>query len=202
MGLVELLQSETIDCQQIDAHLEALGHTERVAQTRALPGKLFKPLFDAVAGHRKLAVEDLVPANSARFAVVPFWGINNMPAFRRFQKPLYRTAEGQVGGRNVQTWQALTGPGYFTVTPGKQGEVIFDYVNLPTQAPQGWPRIKSNARGLSNFVFRGLIDIVRAVSEHVVIGEATRDGKPLGQYFILVREDVHRAQEPLERAAN
>jgi hypothetical protein len=66
--------------------------------------------------------------------------------------------------------------------------VIFDYSDLPQQCPARWPTITDNARGVSYFVYRGLTDVMRKVSEHVSVGRAFRFGKPLPNYFVLVRQ--------------
>ena len=73
--------------------------------------------------------------------------------------------------------------------------LVYEYFkyrrNVPEKPPEpaDWPKVRSNAGGLSYFVFRDLNDTLRRVSEHVTIGEAWRNGKNLHQYFILVRRD-------------
>jgi hypothetical protein len=176
------------DTAALAAHLDGMRHEERVAATRTLPRALFAVLFERVAGARSLSLDALVPPGRAPLSAVRHVGTNTMPVFRGFEKPMYRQASGHLAGRNVQTWEAFTGPGYFTVEPFGQGEVLLNYLELPREAPGGWPAIRSNARGLSYFVFRGMKDVVRGVSEHVVIGRAARDGKDMRQYFVLVRE--------------
>ena len=68
-------------------------------------------------------------------------------------------------------------------------EVWIDYTRVPPEAPQGWPAVRSNERGLSRFVYGFMIDTLRRVSEHVTIGSAARKGRDMGSWFILVRED-------------
>ena len=104
---------------------------------------------------------------------------------------MVRLEGGTITGRNVQWASFATGPGYFTVKSCEQEDcsVLFDYVNLATTKPGDWPAVKPNSRGVSFFVFRGLTDHMRRVSEHVTIGKALRNGKDLGQFFMLVRED-------------
>jgi len=131
-----------------------------------------------------------VPDSTPALKPVRHFGTNSLPMFRAFEKPMFRDAGGILGGRNVQTWQAFTGPGYYVVEPPQgSNELVLDYTRLPGAAPDGWPKLKSNEGGLSHFVFRGLRDTMRYVSEHVSIGTAIRDGKPQEQYFILVREN-------------
>ena len=49
--------------------------------------------------------------------------------------------------------------------------------------------MKPNSRGLSRFIYFNMYDYVRRVSPHVVIGAATRLGKPIGQYFVLCKAE-------------
>ena len=54
-----------------------------------------------------------------------------------------------------------------------------------------WPTGKGpNNRGLSILVYKDLHDFCRRVSRDVIIGQATRLGKPMRQYFVLVRGAV------------
>ena len=63
-----------------------------------------------------------------------------------------------------------------------------DYGEVPTAAPEGWPRIQRNELGLSRFVYGFMLDRLRRVSEHVSIGSAARRGRDLGSWFVLCRE--------------
>ena len=42
-------------------------------------------------------------------------------------------------------------------------------------------------RGLPRLVYKDMYDYCRRVTDDVVIGAATRLGKPIGQYFVLAR---------------
>ena len=59
---------------------------------------------------------------------------------------------------------------------------------MPPEWPSSWPEIEANDRGFSRFVYEGMVDYMRRVSHHAFIGAATRNGKELGNYFILCRE--------------
>ncbi len=85
----------------------------------------------------------------------------------------------------------FTGPGYFTVEQDGN-ELLIDYTRVPAQSdvPQGWPKVQPNNRGLSHFVYKNMHDFCRRVSADVVIGQATKLGKPIGQYFVLARGAV------------
>ena len=71
----------------------------------------------------------------------------------------------------------------------KRPEVLVDYCSLPPERPHGWPPIRSNERGLSRLVYGFLLDTLRGVSDHVTIGSAARQGRDLGSWFALCRED-------------
>lgn len=186
--LAELLSQDSRSPQALCTLLDEATHQQRVTWTRSLPRKLLKVLYQTV-GQAPLSGEALVPSQLPKFSVVRHFGTNSMPSNRVFEKLMYRDEQGQVCGRNHQTFSALTGPGYYTAgAVSNSPEWVLDYVTLPTTTPQGWPKVTNNARGISYFVFRGLRDTLRCVSEHVAVGEVARDGKYQGQYFILVRE--------------
>ena len=49
--------------------------------------------------------------------------------------------------------------------------------------------IRSNESGLARFVYGFMVDRLRRVSRDVTIGSAARNGRELGSYFVLSRED-------------
>ena len=167
-----------MDFKSFSQTLDKMTHDERVHATRSLPRADLAVLFAQAEGARHLE-----PGSFWHGDTTHHIGTNNMPMARAFEKPIFRV-QGQLAGRNVQPWAWLTGPGYFTVHRDQDcaGQVIFNYINVPPGAP-------SNARGMSYFVFRGLTDVMRGVSEHVTVGRAFRHGKPLPNYFVLVRRD-------------
>ncbi len=183
--LIEILSASDVDTGELASTLDAMTHSERVSSIRGLPRALLRRLFD-VSTALPVTPETFVPKDVPALTPVRHVGTNNMPLFRAFEKPMYRDEHGRIAGRNVQTWQFITGPGYFTLT--LDGEPALDYVQLPEAAPAGWPRPTSNSRGFSYFVFRGLRDVMRASSQHVTVGRVFRLGKEQHQYFVLVRE--------------
>ena len=50
-----------------------------------------------------------------------------------------------------------------------------------------WPDVRPNDRGLSRFVYGGMVDYLRRVARDVFIGSAHRGGKETGNYFVLSR---------------
>lgn len=195
MDLAEFLGHTNVKCDQLAAHLDSLDHAGRVSAVAALPRAAQARLFAAVAGYRPLTTDTLVPRALAPLTPVHHVGINNMPMARRFEKVMYRQPSGLLAGYNAQPWQAVTGPGYFTVWQAGT-DVVVDYVRLPDVAPPGWPAIRSNARGLSYFVYRGMEDTLRAVSRDVTVGHARRNGRDLPNYFVLVRQDAQARVQP------
>jgi hypothetical protein len=82
----------------------------------------------------------------------------------------------------------LTGPGYFVCHQDGAAPAAIDYRIVPPETPPGWPGVKPNDQGLSRFVYAHMVDYLRRVSAHVVIGRAYRDGKEMPNYFVLCRE--------------
>ena len=95
-------------------------------------------------------------------------------------------------GYNEGVTRPMVGPGYFICRASDHldtGSVVIDYEMLPDQAPEGWPKLQSNERGISRFVYAYMHDYLRSVSDHVTIGRAYRKGKESPNYFTLCRED-------------
>jgi hypothetical protein len=173
----------------VKAHLDALGADERVAQCRTLGKQQQRRLWELAqeGGGLALAPDDLVAPGDG--GMVRWYGRNSLPLFRVFEKHFIRH-DGAVVGLNAEGINWLVGPGYFTCVtdPGRPGEVLIDYTRVPAQAPSGWRPARSNSFGVSFFVYRNMHDYLRRVSDHVVIGAATRLGNPIGQYFVLARK--------------
>jgi hypothetical protein len=143
-----------------------------------------------------VTLEDLVPKAVADLCTVRHYGKNSLPVFTNFEKRFCRPraagsdATAQLYGFNFQTLSSLTGPGYFTAREVEgRAEVAVDYSGVPPECPEGWPPIQSNQRGISRLIFGSLVDTLRGVSDHVTIGSAARNGKDLGNWFILCRQD-------------
>jgi hypothetical protein len=189
--LVELLKRERPDRRAIAAYLDSLSHAERMAEITQLSGpRLQRRLWEAVADAPLVTLADMVPADAAPLREVIFHGKNSLPAFTLFQKRFCRSPRGrdELWGYNHQTLAWLTGPGYFVVHDDRTRGAAIDYREVPPERPASWPEIQPNDRGFSRFVYKGMIDYMRRVSQHVFIGAATRNGKELGNYFILCRE--------------
>ena len=192
-----LLGRPTLDLEEFAAAFESASPAERVRITESIDGKGQAKLWDAAAG-RGVTIAEMVPASLGPLRPVIFHGKNSLPLFTRFQKRFCRAADGrdELWGYNYQPvgWLApLTGPGYFvaydTTGPGAPGGVAVDYTRIPTGKPSTWPEIHDNTYRLSRFIYNGTIDYLRRVSEHLLIGRATRAGKDMPNWFLLCRED-------------
>lgn len=171
-----------LDGMSLDAQIAASKQLSKAAQRRLFISAKQRAL--------PLVVEDIVPANYPAMKHVICHGYNSLPAFRNFEKQLYRASDGVVYGRNHQTMAVVTGPGYFRVDNQSGGGLAFDYKQLPKERPTLWPDIVDNRKGLSSLVYGGLLDTVYRVSKRVLIGDACKDGKPLDSYFVLVVADA------------
>jgi hypothetical protein len=192
----ELLRAESVDCAAVGELFEAASPRERVEITEALDGKAQEKLWHAAAGGR-VTIEEMVPRDLGPLRPVIFHGKNSLPAFTIFQKRFCRPAAGverdELWGYNYQPvkWLApLTGPGYFVAYDSNGlGGVAVDYTRIPTGKPAEWPEIHDNTYRLSRFIYNGTIDYLRRVSQHLLIGRATRAGKEMPNWFLLCRED-------------
>jgi hypothetical protein len=185
--LASLLARADVTQPELEAHLNALSTEARVAECIALNGKQQKRLWEVCAGAPAFTLEDLVPASRGE-EPVHYAGKNSLPMFTLFEKRFARI-DGAVVGYNHQTMSFFTGPGYYTVevSPENPKELLFNYTKVPARGAAGWPPVKSNAAGLSRFVYNNLHDYNRRVSRDVLIGFATRLGKPMDSYYILAR---------------
>jgi hypothetical protein len=192
----ELLRAPQVDRAAIAEVFEAAPPKERVAITEALDGKEQEKLWHAAAGG-PVSIAEMVPREVGPLRPVIFHGKNSLPAFTRFQKrfcrPSASVARDELWGYNHQptTWLApLTGPGYFTAYDADGlGGVAVDYTRIPPAKPADWPEIHDNRYRLSRFIYNGTIDYLRRVSQHLLIGRATRAGKEMPNWFLLCRED-------------
>lgn len=183
-----LLNDPQVKLADLQSHLAALDAESRIRECRAL-NRRQQALLYQVAGEVAVGPDDMVKG-AADGEMVRWYGKNSLPAFRLFEKRFIRH-EGKVVGFNFNpplvTW--FTGPGYYVcrVDEIKPKELLIDYTLIPDTAPVGWPKVEHNMAGFSRFVYGGMYDYCRKVSDTIVIGAATRKGKSIGQYFILCR---------------
>jgi hypothetical protein len=131
-----------------------------------------------------VTVDQLVPPDYSPLREVVYHGKNSLPAFTLFQKrfcrPTPETGSDTLWGYNHTNIAWLVGPGYFLYHPIDGGAPAIDYRFVPPAHPNNWPDVRPNDRGAS--VYRNMVDYLRRVSQHVLIGSATRGGKELGNY--------------------
>jgi len=191
-----LLHAATVDLNATAEEFEAAPPRERVAITESLDRSDQEKLWHAAAG-RPVSIGEMVPRDLGPLRPVIFHGKNSLPAFTHFQKRFCRPAadvdRDELWGYNYQptAWLApLTGPGYFVAYDSSGlGSVAVDYTRIPAGKPAEWPEIHDNSYRLSRFIYNGTIDYLRRVSEHLLIGRATRAGKEMPNWFLLCRED-------------
>jgi len=192
---VSVLLEPAIDLKRLVEVLDGLGHEGRVHTTRGWGRKRQAELFEAAKGHLPIGLDFLVPPSIGPLVEVIHEGKNTLPAFSHFQKRFVKLEgeEAPIGGHNHQALSGLTGPGYFLVDLGTgdhEGELAIDYTRLPKTRPASWPDIRDNNGGFGALVYGGMIDYLRAISTHVSIGRATKQGKAMDAWFTLVRKDV------------
>jgi hypothetical protein len=185
-----------IDALTDIAHgLNASDIAHQVKWTRGLNFKEMESLW-ALSRHTHISSEAFVGEGSD---VVICEGKNGLPILTQFQKRFSRLGD-QIVGYNHNNWlQAwLGGPGHFVVhdSPNVDGEVWINYLLSPRERHPDYPALLSNnvilhPRGLfARWVYGGMVDVIRRVSENVVIGYSIRpDGSPgpnEGMYFMLV----------------
>ena len=193
----ELLRAPRVDRGALGKLFEEAGPGERIEILESIDGRAQAALWKAAAGG-PVTIEEMVPRELGPLVPVVFHGKNSLPAFTRFQKCFCRPSQDgptdQLWGYNYQPtrWLApLTGPGYFVAYDSSSpiGSVAVDYRRIPTERPSSWPELHDNRYRLSRFIFNGMIDYMRRISEHLLIGRATRGEKELANYFLLSRED-------------
>jgi len=193
--LLARVRSGVVKPLELAGFLDALASGDRIRAVRGLGRPEQRRLYEAAAGVAPLRLVDLVPASTPDLVPVRHYGRNTLPLFTLFEKRFARprgedsAAPKRLIGFNFQTMAPVTGPGYFVAHEDpSHREVLIDSREVPTQAPAGWPPIRSNDRGLGRLVYGNMVDTLRRVSEHVTIGSAARGGKDLGSWFILCRE--------------
>jgi hypothetical protein len=173
--------------------LDELGHLGRVDTLRRLGPDQLAALYEAAKGFRPIGLEHFVPADVTPLKTVIHHGKNSLPLFAEFDKHFARPEgeEGVLVGLNRQWTSIFTGPGYFVARASatEEGAVEFDYTQRPKSKPADWPEIVGQ-RGIGFFVYGGMLDVVRGVSEHVCVSRGFRRGKAMDNYFALCRTVV------------
>ena len=175
---------ERTDPAGLASELDRLDEAQRIAACVELTADWQRRLWQ-LASNRPAEDGVLVPRDgdgeSERFA-----GRNSLRVFSRFEKRFFRQGS-RIFGFNQHALRPLIGPGYFAVRERPGGGLRFDYRELPSGSPGGWPAVSSNASARSRSVYRDLVDEVVWVSRDVMVGAAFRHGEALNSYFVLAR---------------
>ncbi|MDB4933014.1 MAG: hypothetical protein JWM10_5498 [Myxococcaceae bacterium] len=191
---MQLFFEPKLDLDRLRATLDTCGPWARINAMRTLTPAQMKTLYESCEGVEALSLDYMVPTGEALVEVIHH-GRNTLPAFNNFQKRFCRPdgddSPEQLWGYNEcgALQMALTGPGYFVTTLTEKGEILVDYAKVPPRKPAGWPPIMGPTARAGSLVWAGMTDVLRRVSEHVTIGAAYKNGKAMGQYFSLTRED-------------
>lgn len=190
---VSVFLEPKLDLTRIAELLDGLGHEGRVHTAGTWSKRQQAEIFEAAKGFRPLTLDHLVPAGTDPLVQVIHDGRNTLPMFSRFQKRFCRPddpeAKDLLWGYNHGSTMPYTGPGYFVTKPGDDGELVIDYRELPPKKPGAWPPILPNSARLGMFVYQGMVDYLRGISEHVSIGRAWKKGEMMDAWFVLVRND-------------
>jgi hypothetical protein len=189
----ELLAPARPDPARLREFLDGLDHAGRMTAVTSLGGTALQArLYDAAAAAPPVTLADLVPPDAPALREVIWHGKNSLPMFTLFQKrfcrPRQEGGEAQLWGYNHQAMAWMTGPGYFVCHQDGAVPAAIDYRRVPPEQPPGWPPVRPNDQGMSRFVYKDMVDYLRRVSAHVLIGRAHKYGKELPNYFILCRE--------------
>lgn len=206
MHLDSFFEGDGIDVPRLAEVLDGLGHVGRVETVRRWGKREQSRLYEAIKGHMPLTLDYFVPTTNDALMPVIHEGKNSLPAFSYFQKRFCKPKE-KAGDTKAELWgynessavssmqvMPFIGPGYFCVhvpegRDATDGEIDIDYRKVPTAKPHSWPEIIPNEAKLGRFVYAGMVDVMRGLSDHVSIGRAMKGGKWMDAWFVLVRED-------------
>jgi hypothetical protein len=188
-GIHRFITANKVDLLPLSGYLDNLDSSTRISEVRSLDAAEQASLFAATQGFRPIDLSHFVPTGTTPFTEVIHYGRNSLPFLRIFEKRFCITGAeiAHVCGYNEQPIKFLTGPGYFMLWQATEFEVAIDYTQLPLEKPQSWPPVLPNSARLGRWIYDATLDIVRGISEHVVIGRATRAGVPLDNWFVLCR---------------
>lgn len=185
------LAAGKFDIQELGAALDECDAPTRLMQIRSLGKRAQAQLYEAAKGARKLKLEQIVPAETPDLVEVVHHGKNTLGMFTQFAKVFCRPkreAKELWGYNRAGAFiETSVGPGYYVAYEGPGDEVLIDYTRVPPGKPEHWPEIQSNKSRLSRFVYADMIDALRAVSTHVSVGRAIRNGKVMDNWFVLCR---------------
>lgn len=178
---------DAADIDTLEQELDAASASERLQWMRSLKKKDMAVLYANADGRDVGPDFFLTPEGGAS----TWAGRNSLPAFNDFAKAFALHKE-RIQGYNVNTGLAawFGGPGHFLVRlDGEEHaeQLVFDYTWEPDEAPSAFPEVASNLELPYKLVYGNMKDVVRRVSNDLIISAAYRKGKPEGAYFSLTR---------------
>ena len=187
----DFLSDKDVNLPALADFLDQLHPSARLHAVRSLKAAEQAVLFDATAGYRPARLNDFVPEGTPPLKEVIHHGRNSLPTLSFFEKRfcLSDRRMEELWGYNEHALKTLTGPGYFVARRANEFEVMIDYSKIPSAKPETWPKILPNSARLGRFLYYGLIDVLRGVSQHVTVGRAMKEGKALDNWFVLCRSD-------------
>lgn len=181
--------------ERLSTALDRMDPASRLATVQTIEPKEQRKLWELFQDQQAPA-DHFVPSGTDPLKEVIHHGKNTLPAHNFFQKRfcLADDDSGELWGYNHQSLSWVTGPGYYVAHSAEDekdapSSFVIDYTRIPPKKPESWPEIIPNEKKLGRFVYHGMKDYMRRVSEHVSIGRAYKKGKPMDAWFVLVRED-------------
>jgi hypothetical protein len=186
-----------LDLARLAKDLDEVGHFARLWSVTRWSREDQAKVFEAAQGFRPLTFDDFVPASAPPHVEVTHLGKNSLPTATRFEKHFIKPSQPDTGdvliGRNFQFLSPLSGPGFYVAHLSEAGEVNFDYAETPKESLASWGTVRPNDVGISTFIYKDVVDVMRGVSSHVTIGRVKRRGQFLDNWFVLLREDLKEA---------
>lgn len=180
---------------RIGEALDRMDAKSRLYTTLSATKEDMETLWELVKD-QSVDADHFVPSGTEPLKEVIHHGKNSLPAFTHFQKRFCRADDdsGDVYGYNHGSTEWATGPGYFVAHPAQDekeppSDYLIDYTRIPTKKAEGWPEIRGNDGLIGGLVYGRMKDYMRKVSTHVSIGKAYKQGKEVGAYFMLCRQD-------------
>jgi hypothetical protein len=168
-------------------------------------------------GQPRVTVDDLVPSNREPLRPSSFTARTRCPRSRSSKRSAAARARASrstcSGDTTRRPSRRSSGPATTSSTirpaPSSAGPRSTTARFRPSGCPSGRRSIRTAAASRA-FVYNRTVDYMRRVSEHVFIGEATREGREMDSYFVIdarpalsaVRRDRTTVlRSPLRRAA-